>query len=85
MKALIGKNVVVRTVTMYHVGRLTKVEDGFLTLEEAAWVADTGRWSEFLAKGTPEQVEPFPGTCYVSVGAVVDVCEWSHDLLRQVR
>ena len=85
MKQLIGQNVVIRTITMYHVGRLIGVADGFLTLEEAAWVADTGRWSEFLTKGKPEQVEPFPGTCYVSVGAIVDVCEWSHDLLREVR
>jgi hypothetical protein len=82
MKELIGKNVVIRTVTMFHVGRLESVDDGFAALDDAAWVADTGRWSEFLTTGEAREVEPFPGRCYISLGAVVDVCEWAHALLR---
>jgi len=82
MKELIGKNIVVRTVTMFHVGKLDRIEDGFLILDDAAWVADTGRWTEFLTTGHVREVEPFPGRCYVSLGAVVDACEWSHALLR---
>lgn len=85
MNALIGKNVFVRAVTHYYTGRLAAIEDGFLHLEDAAWVADTGRFSAALAKGTLNEVEPYPGDCYVSRGAVVDVSPWAHELPRSVK
>jgi hypothetical protein len=81
----IGKNVFIRTVTHYYTGRLEAVEDGFLHLEQAAWVADTGRFGEALAKGTLSEVEPYPSGCAVSLGAVVDVSIWQHDLPDRVR
>jgi hypothetical protein len=85
MQALIGKNVLVRTVTHYYTGRLESAEGGWLELADAAWIADTGRFSAALAKGTLTEVEPYPGTAYVSAGAVVDACEWAHELPRKVK
>ena len=85
MDELIGKNVFVRAVTHYYTGRLIGRADGYLHLEDAAWVADTGRFAEALAKGTLSEVEPYPGDCYVSEGAIVDVSPWLHDLPREVR
>jgi len=97
---LVGKKVFVRTVTHYYTGRLADVVPGvihlpedtgstsgpwFLHLEEAAWIADTGRFSEALKDGSLNEVEPYPGDCYVNAGAVVDVCEWLHDLPRTVK
>ena len=81
--ALIGKNVLVRAVTLYYTGRLVAIEDGFLVLDGAAWIADTGRFHQALTTGLLNEVEPYPGTCYVSAGAVVDVSEWAHDLPRK--
>jgi hypothetical protein len=81
--ALIGKNVLVRAVTLYYTGRLAAIDDGFLLLEEASWVADTGRFHQALTNGTLNEVEPYPGACYVSAGAVVDVSEWLHELPRK--
>ena len=83
MKDLIGKAVFVRTVTTYFTGLLVKVEDGFATLDDAAWIADTGRFADALAKGTLNEIEPYPGSMVVSCGAIVDVCEWAHDLPRK--
>lgn len=85
MNDLIGKNVFVRTVTNYYTGKLTANQDGFLTLEDAAWIADTGRFSSALTSGILNEVEPFPGTAYVAVGSVIDVSEWLHDLPRKVK
>lgn len=85
MKNLIDKNVIVRTITHYYTGRLAAIEDGMLVLADAAWIADTGRWSECLAQGSLSEVEPYPGTVYVAVHAVVDCSQWSHDLPRKVR
>jgi len=82
---LIGENVFVRTVTSYYTGRLIAIEDGFLHLEDAAWIADMGRFSAALAKGTLNEVEPYPGDCFVHLGAMVDVSSWLHELPREVR
>lgn len=79
---LIGKNVFVRTVTHHHTGKLVAVGDRFLHLGDAAWIADDGRFADALKSGVLSEVEPFPGDCYVSIGALIDVCEWTHDLPR---
>ena len=82
----VGKNVIIRTVTMIQVGRLVGVTPHELVLEDAAWVADTGRFSSALSTGNVGECEPFPdGVVLVGRGAVIDACEWRFPLLRVVR
>lgn len=83
LDALIGKNVFVRTVTHHYTGRLDSVEDGFLHLEDASWIADDGRFADALAEGDLAEVEPYPADCYVAIGSLVDLCAWNHDLPRK--
>ena len=79
----IGELVFIRTVTVYHVGRLVAASQYVLVLEDAAWVADTGRFSKALTSGTVTEAEPFPdGRVLVSKGAVVDACLWTGDPIR---
>ena len=74
----VGKNVFIRTVTHYYTGRLVSQGDKFLVLESAAWIADTGRFSDALRTGELNEVEPFPpGPVYISMGAIVDISIWS--------
>jgi hypothetical protein len=80
--ALVGQAVIVRTVTYHYTGTLVARRDGYLTLADAAWIADSGRWAEALAKGTVSEVEPYPGACYVAESAIVDVSAWSCPLPR---
>lgn len=80
---LISTNVFVRTVTNYYTGKLTACGDGFLVLDDAAWVADTGRFADALKTGALDEVEPYPGQCLVALSAVVDVSPWAHDLPRK--
>lgn len=82
LDAYIGKNVFVRTVTHHYTGRLAAADAQFITLEEAAWIADDGRFTQALASGTLSEVEVYPGTCLVGVGTVLDLSEWLHDLPR---
>ena len=82
LEHLQGKNVFVRTVTHHYTGLLQEVADGFLCLDQAAWIADDGRFADALKDGTLNEVEPYPGACLVSLGAVLDVSEWHHDLPR---
>jgi hypothetical protein len=55
----IGKAYLIRTVTMIQVGKLEKVTDKELILSSAAWIADTGRFSESLLTGNFDEVEMF--------------------------
>ena len=83
IEKLKGANVFIRTVTHHFTGRLAAVEGGFAQLDDAAWIADDGRFADALAEGKLAEVEPYPGTCYVSLGSIVDVSEWLHDLPRE--
>jgi hypothetical protein len=73
----IGKNYCIRTVTMIQTGKLVAVTNQELTLEDAAWIADTGRFSEFLNNTEKaSDVEPFPsGQVIVGRGALIDACQ----------
>jgi hypothetical protein len=79
------KNVFIRTVTHHYTGKLTHLSDGFVVLSNAAWIADDGRFNECLAKGTPNEVEPYPAEACVAIGAIVDICHWGHELPRTVK
>lgn len=78
-KELVGKKILIRTVTYFSVGKVEKVEDGFFKLSDASWVADTGRFSNAIKEGKLIEVEPV-GEMYVSLGSVVDIFPWTHDL-----
>ena len=71
----IGKVYLIRTVTMIDTGRLVQVTPQELVLEDAAWIADTGRFAQALEKAEFGEVEPYPtGRVIVGRGAVVDAC-----------
>jgi hypothetical protein len=72
----IGKNYLIRTVTMIDTGKLKEVGPQELVLEDAAWIADTGRFADALIRGTFGEVEPFPdGEVIVGRAAVIDAVE----------
>ena len=56
----VGKIYHIRTVSMIDTGRLVAVYDKEIVLEDAAWIADTGRFTQALATATFSEVEPFP-------------------------
>ena len=78
----IGKQVFIRCVTNYHTGRIVEITDTGVVLEDAAWIADTGRFSDALITGVFSEVEPFQGPVLVMTGPVVDATEWPHALPR---
>jgi hypothetical protein len=73
---IIGKIYLIRTVTMIDTGILVAATDKELVLEEAAWVADTGRFSDAIAKAEFNEVEPFPqGRVILNRSCVIDAVE----------
>ena len=80
----IGKAYFIRTVTHHLTGRLLKVTSLELVLEDAAWIADDGRFADLLTKFTPNEVEPYPDGAKVIVGrtSIIDAVEWQAKLPR---
>lgn len=76
----VGKKYFIRTATMAQLGRLKKLTKEFLILEKASWIADTGRFHDFLKDGTCNEYESFVEDCIVPIASIIDATEWTHDL-----
>lgn len=75
----IGKCYFIRTVTLYQVGRVVAISGQFVKLEDASWIADTGRFSDALKNGDFSEVEPV-GESYVNLSSIIDAFPWDHKL-----
>lgn len=76
---MVGKKFFFRTVTYYLVGRVTKIIGSIAQLEDASWVADSGRFTQAIKEGTLNEIEPV-GECYLNTQTIVDFFPWKHDL-----
>lgn len=83
----VGENYFLRTVTHHLTGKLVAVYDKELVLSSAAWIADDGRFSQALATGNVNEVEPFPSDEQVIVGrgSLIDCVRWKHALPTSVK
>lgn len=72
----LGKNVFIRTVTHHYTGNVTDVSALSLTLKDAAWIADDGRFNESLKDPDKfNEVEPFFNPVTVNLYSVCDITE----------
>lgn len=82
----VGKAYFIRTVTNYYTGRLIKVTAQELVLEDAAWIADTGRFSAALESGDFSEVEPYPAQeVIIGRSAIIDATLWDKTLPRKTK
>lgn len=77
-----NKKIFVRTVTNFYVGEIVKQNKQWITLKNASWVADTGRFSTAMGTGLLSEVECYPKDMlvHVAVSSIVDYCDWPHEL-----
>lgn len=69
----LGKTYFIRTVTHHYTGVLVRVTPKELVLEDAAWIADDGRFNVTVRDGSFSEVEPFPdGEVIIGRGALLD-------------
>lgn len=74
----VGQPYLIRTVSMIDTGRVVAVTDQEIVLEDAAWIADTGRFSDAIKSAEFAEVEPFPdGKVIVNRSAVIDAVKIS--------
>lgn len=80
----IGKFIFIRTVTMALTGIVKAVGEHEIVLTDAAWIADTGRFADFLKGAQPNEIEPFPdGETIVGRGGVIDAVHLDRKPLRE--
>lgn len=82
----IGKNYFVRTVTHYYVGRLVAVHAQELVIENASWIADTGRFHVALQDGIFDEIEPYPiGQVVIGRGSIIDASLYTGELPQEAK
>jgi hypothetical protein len=81
----IGKSYFIRTATYHCTGRVAKIVGQFLILEDAAWIADSGRFNTAINDGHLNEVEPVNVEMGVNIESIIDFFSWKHELPREVR
>jgi hypothetical protein len=75
----IGEKVFIRTVTFHYIGEISERDGDWLTLKNASWVADSGRFHVAIRDGKLNEVE-FVGDASVNLATATDALPWKHDL-----
>ncbi len=79
---VVGGKYFFRTVTYFATGEVESIKGDFLVLKDAAWIADTGRFTQALATGVLSEVEPVEVPMYLNTNTISDSFDWIHELPR---
>lgn len=77
-----GEKYFIRTATYFHLGRLKELCGKWIILEDASWIADTGRFYDFLKDGKCNEYESFQDPVFIPIDSIIDVTPWKHDLFK---
>jgi hypothetical protein len=80
---IIGQNYFIRTITYFLVGNLVSVYEYELVIKDAAWIPETGRYSDSFKKGEFEEVEPLDGNIIIGRQSIIDCAQWTKELPRK--
>jgi hypothetical protein len=80
-----GDTLIIRTVTMNLTGKVVDTSPTWIVLDDAAWIADSGRWSKAIQTGELNEIEPMGDGVRVARAAIVDVTPWRHGLPVNVK
>lgn len=78
----VGASYFIRTVTHHYTGRLSAIYSSELVLEDAAWIADDGRFASAVKDGTFNEIEPYVNPVIIGRGSILDATEISFALPR---
>lgn len=81
----IGVDYFIQTVTHFFTGRLIWVGDKELAFESVCWIADTGRFNEFIKGSNPNESEPYNKEDKVIIGRGALVSMSQRALILEVK
>jgi len=80
----VGKAYFIRTVTHHYLGKVVEICDQCIVVKACVWVADSGRFREFLTGewSAQSEREPFPRDKKVQlfIGSFIDGMEWDKEI-----
>ena len=79
---VVGMAYYFRTVTYHLTGRVKAIVGSFLVIEDAAWIADSGRFTQAINDGKLNEVEPMDVDVIVNTNSITDAPIWKHELPR---
>ena len=79
LEDMVGEKFFFRTVTYHLTGKVKKVMGSIIELDDAAWIADSGRFMQCIKDGKVNEVEPV-GKAYLNISSVTDFFPWRHKL-----
>lgn len=79
LEDMVGGKFFFRTLTYHLTGKVKKIIGSILELEDAAWIADSGRFMQCIKDGVVSEVEPV-GKAFLNISAVTDFFPWVHKL-----
>ena len=79
LEDMIGEKFFFRTVTYHLTGKVKKLVGNIIELDDAAWIADSGRFMQCIKDGKLNEVEPI-GKAYLNLTSVTDFFPWKHKL-----
>lgn len=82
LQDMVGEKYFFRTVTYHLTGKVKKIIGSIIELENAAWIANSGRFMQAIKNGELEEVEPV-GQAYININSVTDFFPWKHKLPEQ--
>ena len=78
----VGQNYFIRTVTHHFTGKLIRVTRNELVLQDAAWIADDGRFFDCIKDGKINEFEGYQDDVIIGRGSLIDCTIWKHNLPR---
>jgi hypothetical protein len=85
LEDFVGQKVFIRTVTYHCLGEIVKKVGNLFELKNASWIADTGRFMQFIKNNEISQsaeIEPV-GKMWVNSQAIVDIFPWKGTLPKE--
>lgn len=85
----LGRNYLFRTIGYHWLGRVIAFRGKFVVLDDASWIADTGRYGECL-KGnlvqiSSSEIEPSPRQVVINSDHITDAVEYPFVLPRDAK
>jgi len=81
---LVGKSWLFRTVTYHILGKVEQKIGKWLKIKNASWVADSGRFMNFIKNGVQSNSEIEPvGDMFLNLESVTDFFFWKHSLPKE--
>jgi hypothetical protein len=82
--SIVGKKLFIRTITYHILGKVKRlapeIGSRFIELEQASWIADSGRFMQAIENGSLSEVEPIRSVVFVNLDTATDIIEWKHTL-----